>query len=677
MDIRPNRPAAAAESKTTTQTQKSQSDSSLLSRMAVRTMLEDLETLEEKPGSATSAAKLTAPQPATIIPVPLPPAFLASPIKNTGVSPSSPTPSSAIKTEPAKKVTLESLISSKKLAPDELARTSEEIGGERKKGLTMKSEVEAILNERDAKKRAEEEEKKKKDEEKLSHLLAEKSARELKLAREADKREANEKIQEEINKNVEQVRSAYQSGDYDSAIELAQKVLEDNAASWFLKLKINWLVNKANRRLRQEQKRIEQLEAAARAKIVSPTLTPDQKPVAPLPSKSPDPTPSPISIPKIAAPANLSPSAPPPVPTQKIMASPPPNLPTLPDTSGKDEAPSAPPPPRAAEISSLPKNPPMSPRNISPLLTELISENSTEPAEELSFGLLRNKRVLFIGASLALVIILVGFGWWLTSSNPPAVVSPSGTPTASASPTPSRPAPNPLFSIDKQQIITLKNEGASLRENLLAFAGTDEPAGTFTALIVKNETGQELPLSEIIQNLNLGVFSTPTQDCGQGEEDCLGSKTLEDLLDLTNFSLFVYSQNSSSTDSFSPFTVASSTNDGRLGLIISLKKQALATSTQTAEDQLMKSLRDLEAFLPKDFASFLLKNPVFPEIPTFLLNPYKNVNIRYLNFPSSDISLDYTVLDNRLIFATSKESMLTIVDRLLAGKQPNQTEENF
>jgi len=104
MDIRPIRPAAAADIKTTTQAQKNPSDSSLLYRMAVRTMLEDLETVKKKAELAVPPAKTVTPETTsspipTTIPVPLPPAYLASsPAKTiptppvTGTSPIKPLP---------------------------------------------------------------------------------------------------------------------------------------------------------------------------------------------------------------------------------------------------------------------------------------------------------------------------------------------------------------------------------------------------------------------------------------------------------------------------------------------------------------------------------------------------------------------------------------------------------
>ncbi len=703
MDIRPNRPAVAADLKTTTtQTQKSQSDSSLLYRMAVRTMLEDLETVKKKLEPVIPPVPKTAPSAtvipmSAIIPVPLPPAYLVSSVKTVPLSsppavspvkavilpPVPPTP--PVKTEPTKIVTLENLLLEEtpteiakpvKETKDELTKTIDEImAGKvpekiaeetaiKKEGAVLKikdeqqktkeeeqkDREEKALKIKEEKQKAKEEQKiaqqatreeerKRREEEKMAKELAEKTAKELRLAEEMEKREAAKKFQEEINQNLEKAQIDYEAGDYENVIELAQKILANESISWFLKLKVGRLIKEATSGLRKKQ--ISQIKEATRIKDEENL----KKIIVSLPS----------SAPLITA--------------QRTTASPPPNLPTLPDSSENIEDLIA----QALPQENFKEAPAPTPKTISPLLTELISEIPSESeAEESGFNflnLLKNRRVLFIGASLALVIILVGFGWWFANKEPassPIVISPSNTPIISASPTPSRRAPTPLFATDKQKTITLESGGRTLKESLLALAKTEELIGTFTALNIKDSEGKFLSLKEIAQNLNLEIFSMPTQDCSLSEEDCLGSKTLEDLIDLTKFSLFAYSQNGSSTNSSSPFAAAGEEKEGRLGLIISLKKQTSSTSAQLIASQLSNSLKDLETLLPKEFASFLLKTPTLPQIPTFSQASYKNVIIRYLNLPTSELAIDYAIIDNKLVFATSKESMFVIIDRILS-----------
>jgi len=571
MDIKQNRPAAAADTKTTiTEDQKGQADLSLLSRMAVRTMLEDLETLKKEPGLAAK------PEPRAI-PVPLPPASLAFSEKSE--NPSAPS-----------------------IAPTPLA------------GVYLpspeKKPVQPPIGEKE----------RKKEEEEVTKKITQETLKEIKLADKRQKEEVATKIQEESTQDFEKAQRDYAAGAYESTLQLTQKILAAESIPLLFKLKTIWLEKEATNAIHRQQ-------SAQRKEALNASQAPS----------------SPIAVSPVTA--------------QRVVSSPPPNLPVVPDSLDKQE-----------KITSVSKT-------ISPLLTELISGLPSENGEESEgtvFDILKNKRVLFIGASLVLVIVLVGFGWWFANKNvPPVTVSPSGTPSmsaspsVSASPTPSQPAVSPLLVFDKEQIIELKSGGQSLKEKLLTFAETEELAGTLTALTVKDNENKLLSLNELAQSLNLEILSTPTQGCDEATEDCAEPKTVGELLDLTRFSLFFYSQNASSTGVYSPFAV-NGKNEGRLGLVISLKEQTGSTSTQSTIDQLKKSLKDLELLLPKELASFLLKPSATPGTQVFLPNYYKNTDIRYLNFPEPDLSIDYAILDDKLIFATSRESTYAIIDRILS-----------
>jgi|GEM_PF-3122695 len=729
MDIRPSRLAAAADTKTTTQAQQNPSDSSLLYRMAVRTMLEDLEIAKKKEELAAPATKPTlsgttiTPKP-TIIPVPLPPAYLASSaktalpltppvappiktvtlppsptIKTEAIKPTLPTPPvpsivSTVKT-PFQEVKddltkiIEKFIASKKSektedkvtikketeikTKGEILKKTEEENKKEDKVLKIKEEKQKAKEEERKRKETEalkikeekqkakeeqkaaqqlarEEDRKIREEEKIAKELAAKTARELKLAEETEKREAARKQQEELNKDLEQIQIDAEAGAHDAVLELAEKILANESISWFQKIKIGQHIKSANSGLRKKQ--IDQIKEATRIKDEENL----KKIVASLPSSMPPINPQPI--------------------TQKTTVSPPPNLPIIPESAEKIEDPVVQTLPQDSyrEAPIVKEAPAPVPKPISPLLTELISEIPADSdVEESGPSFLQNKRVIFIGASVAVVILLVGFGIWFANKGTSPIVSssPSKTPTISATPTPSRPAPEPLFTADKQKTITL-SEGQNLKNSLLTLAKTEEATGTFTALNIKNSANKSLSLKEIAQSLNLEIFSLPTQGCDSATEDCTEPKTLETFLDLTNFSLIVYSQSGSSTNVSSPFATASRTNDGRLGLIIGLKKQTTSSSTQSIESQLVNSLKDLETFLPKELASFLLKTSVIPQIPTFSQASYKNAVIRYLNLPTSDIAIDYTIFDGKLILATSKDSMLGIIDQLAPASQAGE-----
>ena len=61
---------------------------------------------------------------------------------------------------------------------------------------------------------------------------------------------------------------------------------------------------------------------------------------------------------------------------------------------------------------------------------------------------------------------------------------------------------------------------------------------------------------------------------------------------------------------------------------------------------------------------FLFKKPGDPTTKSFKDNRYNNVDIRYINFPGPDVTIDYAISNDLFILSTSKESMYNIIDRL-------------
>jgi len=164
-------------------------------------------------------------------------------------------------------------------------------------------------------------------------------------------------------------------------------------------------------------------------------------------------------------------------------------------------------------------------------------------------------------------------------------------------------------------------------------------------LLFKNSLGQYPSLDEIAALAGFDLFNLPTQN---------GTSTIKDQLDMQRFSLFVYSQASTSS---SPFIAQA--NVGRFGLIVK-------TKNASNDDQLIKNLRDLEQLMPADLKLLLsdVQNRL-PANPIFSDGRYKDIAIRYINFPTPDHSLDYAILNGYLIFGTSKESLRAAIDRIL------------
>lgn len=113
------------------------------------------------------------------------------------------------------------------------------------------------------------------------------------------------------------------------------------------------------------------------------------------------------------------------------------------------------------------------------------------------------------------------------------------------------------------------------------------------------------------------------------------------------------------------YTLAVYSQDGkrRLGLIVETEnvdnlKEQLKFWEQTMADDL-KNFFLME--IPKEQASSGFLDNIYPP----LNEPNKQAKIRYINFPESDLTLDYTILNNLFILTTSKESMYKLIDRIV------------
>lgn len=106
------------------------------------------------------------------------------------------------------------------------------------------------------------------------------------------------------------------------------------------------------------------------------------------------------------------------------------------------------------------------------------------------------------------------------------------------------------------------------------------------------------------------------------------------------------------------------TQDGeqKLGFIVKIKDANSMKSIMLAWEN--KMLNDLAL-------NFLNRDPktLKPATKTFQNNTYLDINIRYLNLPTPNITLDYAVVPekNLLLFATSKNSMYKLVELLTRG----------
>jgi len=114
------------------------------------------------------------------------------------------------------------------------------------------------------------------------------------------------------------------------------------------------------------------------------------------------------------------------------------------------------------------------------------------------------------------------------------------------------------------------------------------------------------------------------------------------------------------------FSIILSKKDGnnRLSLVLNLNNK----------DSVLNNLKKEEVSMLENLKPILLDAEISPESKkTFADGMYNDVTIRYMNLNDKpDLSIDYMIFDDYLIFATSKESGRLVLDRLAAEKEDVQ-----
>jgi len=123
------------------------------------------------------------------------------------------------------------------------------------------------------------------------------------------------------------------------------------------------------------------------------------------------------------------------------------------------------------------------------------------------------------------------------------------------------------------------------------------------------------------------------------------------------------------------FTAATSDIEGgnhTLYFYSQLAGNRLAMVITLAEGvDLSQELRIWESSIKTDLKEFFLgldieAEPIVTE--EFQDNIYQDIAIRYINFSSPDLSIDYAIIGNKLVITTSRESMYATIDALLVAE---------
>jgi len=260
-------------------------------------------------------------------------------------------------------------------------------------------------------------------------------------------------------------------------------------------------------------------------------------------------------------------------------------------------------------VPAIPPKPVPVPR---PTTKPIIQENDGDDTEEIVEPR-RSKKLLTVLLAIIILGLVIGLGYWLlTKSKPVEPVNPpvNNEPKVSAS----------LIKVDATKTFKVENN-TSLIDLLINEENSNQPDKTLERIVPTKTNGNALSLSELIQELKLYI----------------PPYTLAELKD--NYTLLVYKQGAQQ----------------RMSLVIETNNpNNFATTITSWENTMPKDLQEM----------FLNHQPSNLNTKGFSNNQYRDTSIRFVNFPTPELTIDYAVSNNLFLISTSRESGYNIIDRL-------------
>ena len=308
----------------------------------------------------------------------------------------------------------------------------------------------------------------------------------------------------------------------------------------------------------------------------------------------------------------------------KNEPAPPEKLPIAPEGPVKAPLPSA---EELISEKELPKAPEPAPKIEKPKVP-ILEEKPVKKTKP--FWTAEKRKFLIIAVIVIVILILISafFYWQGTKPLPP---SEEGEGQAEPEPQPLEPSAS-LIPVNETKIISLTDE-TSVFNLLKQEAKASQTNGTFKRIVIlKNPPagGQAefLSLKELFQELEIPIPPYTLLELKQ------------------NYTLVLYSQN----------------EGRRLGLITQVKNTGNLKTQLFAWEQTM--VDDFKNFYP-------VQSPGEKETETFQDAIYppsgeagKSITVRYINLPTPDLALNYTIKNNFLIIGTSKDIMYEIIDKI-------------
>ena len=172
-----------------------------------------------------------------------------------------------------------------------------------------------------------------------------------------------------------------------------------------------------------------------------------------------------------------------------------------------------------------------------------------------------------------------------------------------------------------------------LLDQLKTLISQEQASSTLNHILVRITDQKYLSLNDLILALNISI------------PEAITTSTSDD------YTLFSYNQSVGN----------------RLGLVIKMgRSETLVQDLSNWETTIKDNLKQL----------FLTKESPSAAEEKFQDNVYKDIQIRYMNFPTPNLSIDYALIKGNLVIATSRESMFAIIDALMAIKGESKNTEN-
>jgi hypothetical protein len=282
-----------------------------------------------------------------------------------------------------------------------------------------------------------------------------------------------------------------------------------------------------------------------------------------------------------------------------------------------------------------PSTPPLSSSPLGRSIQTLTDKNSPSPSSSNSFEVIPPSNKSSFNPAIIIISVVVlaiaGFSVWFFVFHQPSVSEtdkpiPSGTITVSATPIPEI---ETVFSVvDTVTLTPSSNSFNVFKEIVSPQLSISGETGLYRVFEPEKADGSKYSFTEFMTESGVVVPENVT--------------------------------NQTDDRKFYITAIRESNNSLGYGFIVEVSGNAV---------QLRSALNAWETTMPTNFKTLFNFDPKKASSKVFLDNNYQNAQIRYQNFPTPSLTIDYSVVSNTsgktyLIFTNSREHMYSIIDKI-------------